>query len=267
MDRQAQVKPRRRRLSRRRFLLGGLVGAPLAALGDAAFVEPGWIKVRTLRLTESRPKHRLVHFTDLHHKGDHAYLDRIVARINSLSPDVVCFTGDLIEDKAYLSEALAGLARIKSPMYGVPGNHDYWAKVPFDGIARCFASTGGAWLIEETRVTASGNLTIIGSACLKASALPPPPSPGSKNVLLVHYPAWVKHLAGLNYDLILAGHSHGGQVRIPFYGAIMVPFGVEQYEVGLFRTASGPLYVNPGLGWFPVPLRFNCRPEITVIEL
>ena len=66
---------------------------------------------------------------------------------------------------------------------------------------------------------------------------------------------------------MLAGHSHGGQVRIPFYGPIMVPFWVDEFDLGRFETASGTLYVNPGIGWFPVPIRFNCRPEITVIEI
>lgn len=68
-------------------------------------------------------------------------------------------------------------------------------------------------------------------------------------------------------DLVLAGHSHGGQVRLPFYGPVFLPFGVEQYDLGLFHTPSGPLYVNPGIGWFPVPIRFNCRPEITLFEV
>ena len=47
----------------------------------------------------------------------------------------------------------------------------------------------------------------------------------------------------------------------------MVPYGVDEFDLGLFQTASGPLYVNPGIGWYPVPLRFNCRPEIAVIEI
>ena len=68
-------------------------------------------------------------------------------------------------------------------------------------------------------------------------------------------------------DLILAGHSHGGQVRIPFYGPILLPYGVGRYDLGMFRTGCGPLYVNPGIGWFPVPIRFNCQPEITVFEI
>jgi len=83
----------------------------------------------------------------------------------------------------------------------------------------------------------------------------------------MHYPAWVQNLSTEKYDLMLAGHSHGGQVRVPFYGALMVPFGVGRYDLEMFPTASGPLYVNPGIGWFPVPIRFNCRPAITVFEM
>ena len=74
-------------------------------------------------------------------------------------------------------------------------------------------------------------------------------------------------LAGKAYDLVLPGHSHGGQVRLPFYGPVIVPFGVGRYDLGLYRTDSGPLYVNSGIGWYPIPVRFNCRPEITVIEI
>jgi predicted MPP superfamily phosphohydrolase len=83
----------------------------------------------------------------------------------------------------------------------------------------------------------------------------------------MHYPAWVERLGGQTFSLLLAGHSHGGQVRVPFYGPIFVPFGVGRYVMGSYQTGSGPLYVNPGIGWFPVPIRFNCRPEITVFEI
>jgi hypothetical protein len=83
----------------------------------------------------------------------------------------------------------------------------------------------------------------------------------------MHYPAWAKKLGGQKFDLMLAGHSHGGQVRIPFYGALITPFGVDGYDLGFYQTPAGPLYVNPGIGWYYVNARFNCRPEITVIEI
>ena len=92
-------------------------------------------------------------------------------------------------------------------------------------------------------------------------------NPAMKNIFLMHYPASVKNLGGQKFDLVLAGHSHGGQVRLPFYGALMVPFGVDEFDLGLFNTRSGQLYVNPGIGWYPVAIRFNCRPEITLIEI
>lgn len=260
------MRIRRPQMTRRRFLLGAAIAAPLAIVGDGLAVEPEWIRTRQLKLTPN-PTHRLVHFTDLHHKGDRAYLERIVASINDLAPDFVCFTGDLIEDGEHLPEALELLAAIRAPLYGVPGNHDYWAKVPFTEIKACFARSDGKWLLDESVLTKDGRVTITGAANLKFKRQPLPPSAGTRHIFLMHYPAWVKKLEGHTFDLILAGHSHGGQVRIPFFGAPIVPFGVDEYEVGLFNTPAGPLYVNPGLGWFPVPFRLNCRPEITLFEL
>lgn len=214
-----------------------------------------------------KTKHRFVHITDIHHKGDRAYFQSLVRKVNALSPEFVCFTGDLVEKKEYLAEALDILSGIKSPLYGVAGNRDYWAKMPFDGIAAHFKASGGQWLIGQTAVTADGQFTILGSACLKANEPPLRQNASTRNILLMHYPAWVNNLAEQKFDLLLAGHSHGGQVRIPFYGPLMVPYGVGHYDMGLFQTACGPLYVNPGIGWFPVPIRFNCRPEITVFEV
>ena len=173
----------------------------------------------------------------------------------------------MIEETRYLNEALEILAGIKSPLYGVPGNHDYWSKAPFEPIARSFETSGGAWLLDESRVTSDGKFTILGARCLSSRQPPIRPEPATRNIFLMHYPLWVEKFGSTKFDLLLAGHSHGGQVRIPLYGAIFVPFGVGKYVMGMFHTAAGPLYVNPGIGWFPVPIRFNCRPEITIFEL
>ena len=252
--------------SRRRFLIAALLSAPFLAVADAKWVEPKWVRTRRIRLGDRTPTHRIVHFTDVHHKGDRAYLEAVVRRINALSPDLVCFTGDVIEETRHLPAALEILAGIKSPLYGVPGNHDYWSKAPFEPIARCFTATGGAWLLDEQRVTADGKFTISGATCLGSRRALLRANPATRNLFLMHYPAWIGNLGAQRFDLTLAGHSHGGQVWLPFYGPIYVPFGVGRYVRGLFDTPAGPLYVNPGIGWFPVPIRFNCRPEITVFE-
>ena len=257
----------KRKFSRRRFLLASVLGIPGALVGHARFIEPDWLKVRTIRLSSEARKLRFVHFTDLHYKGDRETAEAVVHRINSLSPDFVCFTGDLIEEPGDLDAAVKILAGIKSPLFAVPGNHDFWTKLPMSRFVNAFTQIGADWLLDESRSLADGKVHLVGASCRSDHDPLPAPKVGAFNLLLMHYPAWVNNLRGSNFDLILAGHSHGGQVRIPFYGAIMLPFAVDQYDLGMFQTSAGRLYVNPGIGWFPVPLRFNCRPEITVFEL
>jgi predicted MPP superfamily phosphohydrolase len=259
------MKPRK--FSRRAFLAAGLLTAPCVVVADVGWLEPQWVKIRRLRLAQGNAAHRFVHFTDLHHKGDRAHTQSVVDMINSLKPDFVCFTGDIMEEAKFLPEALELLSGVKAPMYGVPGNHDFWSRAPFGDIIKCFAATGGGWLINQQHVIADGKINVIGVALFGRHTVLPSVKPGMKNILLMHYPAWVKQLNGGPFDLILAGHSHGGQVRIPFYGPLIVPHMVDEYDLGLFHTPAGPLYVNPGIGWYPVPIRFNCRPEITVFEI
>jgi len=235
---------------------------------DAVWLEPTFLKTRHVRIGTGEPSHRLVHFSDVHHKGDRDYLISVVNHINSLKPDFVCFTGDLIEEQKYLDEALGLLAEINAPIYGVPGNHDYWSRVSFAPIHKCFETRGGAWLLNEQRQIAGGKINLIGITCNYSRQGPLPMDPSRKNILLMHYPAWAKKLGSQKLDLMLAGHSHGGQVRIPFYGPLIVPFNVDEYDLGLFQTPSGPLYVNPGIGYiYKYSFRFNCRPEITAIEI
>jgi len=256
------------KINRRRFLAAALLATPCAVWSDAKLVEPTWVKIRPLRLGQGPGTQRLVHFTDLHHKGDRAYLQSVVAQINALAPDFACFTGDLVEDKKFMPETLEILSGLKIPLFGVPGNHDYWCGASFAPIQKCFAATGGAWLLDGHRTIADGRINLIGMTCMRGDEPHLPLNPATKNILLMHYPAWAKRLGGQRLDLILAGHSHGGQVRIPFYGAPVIPFGCDEYDLGLFQTKAGPLYVNPGIGYIhDYNFRFNCRPEITVIEI
>lgn len=256
------------RISRRKFLAAVLLATPGAVFADAKYLEPTWLKVRHRRIGNGPPAHRFVHFTDLHHKGDANYLKSVVAKINWLAPDFVCFTGDIIEEEKFLAEALDILAVVKAPMFGVPGNHDYWSKISFAPIHQCFNANGGAWLLDEPRTIAGGKINLIGITCEKYDQALLPLNPAVKNILLMHYPAWAKRLGDQKFDLMLAGHSHGGQVRLPFYGPLFVPYGVDEYDLGLFATKAGPLYVNSGIGYiYGYNFRFNCRPEITVIEI
>lgn len=253
-----------RKTTRRRFIALLLVATPAVLVADAFLIEPRWLKPRVIRLCTGKPTLRVAHFTDLHYKGDKKFALRLVARINRLEPHLVCFTGDLFDEPEHLPEALERLRQIKAPLYGVPGNHDFWGRANFALIRDAFASTGGRWLMDESVQTADGKTTIHGAA-----ARPPTfePNPETKNVLLMHYPDWVEQVSTRRFDLILAGHSHGGQVRLPFFGPVIETVNAAKYSLGLYRTQAGPLYVGSGVGWFYTRARFNCRPELALLEL
>lgn len=250
-------------MTRRNFIRLAVLGAAGAAGVDAAVIEPERLRVTNLTLTPGQL--RLVHFTDFHYKGDEEYAAEVVEAINALAPEFVCFTGDLVEDKRFASAALAFVRQIKAPVYGSPGNHDYWCGADFADYEQAFASTGGAWLVDRSVVLAQRDLEIVGMAMKGIHAFQP--AQAARRILLLHYPEMADHLQGPRFDLILAGHSHGGQVRLPFYGALKLPYGVGSYDMGYFESAGGPLYVNVGIGTYHLPLRFNCRPELTLIRM
>jgi uncharacterized protein len=249
-----------------RCLAWGVVGFVLALAGCVAYarwLEPHWLKVRTVRIGNGSPHLRVCHISDLHYTAaDRAYLERIGHAIGALKPDLVCFTGDLADSAELAQEAAKFFTRLGCPVYGVPGNHDIFDRTLYEDA---FAATGGQWLKDAAVSLPGGRGTMVGQGERQTGTLSVAgPRPW---ILLVHAPQAIDGSHGQPFDLILAGHSHGGQIRLPFLGALIVPYGVGQYEVGMYHTPAGPLYVSPGLGTFFVPARFGCRPEITLLEL
>ncbi len=244
----------------------GMILGVAGLVADAVAIEPGWLKVRRVRMNRA-PKHRFVHVTDIHHKGDAAFLERVVAAIKAEQPEFACFTGDLVEEARYAAEALAILGEAGCPLYGIPGNHDFWADMDFDAARETFAKSGGAWLMDEGATAAGGEIQLFGLSGVDFKHAGAPRVPQRTNILLSHYPEAADRLSGAAFDLILAGHSHGGQVRLPGVGALMVPSQVGAYELGLYQTPAGPLYVSSGIGYFFADIRLCCRPEIVVFEI
>jgi predicted MPP superfamily phosphohydrolase len=231
---------------------------------DSRFAEPIWLRVTEFEVYP-QPTTRFVHFSDLHYKGDAEYAARVVRTINALEPEFVCFTGDLVEEARFAPAALDFIRQIARPVYGCPGNWDYSSRADFQQYEKAFGATGGAWLEDRSAVLKKQNIELIGMGLRGVHALGEPQA--VRRILLIHYPTQADRLDGRRYDLILAGHSHGGQVRLPFYGALVVPYGVGDYDQGRFNSLGGPLYVNAGIGTYLLPVRFNCRPEITVVRL
>lgn len=265
MNRERQESISENLLTRRQFLTLALTAAPSIALANAVEFEPNWLKVSRFALPGAASGCTFVHISDLHHCGNLKYTDEIISAIRKEQPEFVCFTGDLIDASGHLNEALEIIRSIGVPVFGVPGNHDQLCSYSFQDHYRAFTGTGGAWLMNQRALFRDKSIEIIGLAGLSSVTLPPPGT--SRRLVLTHYPAVADRISGARSTVILAGHSHGGQVRLPLIGALYLPSGVGPYDHGLFQTAAGPLHVSAGLGTSVVPVRFNCRPEITVIQI
>ena len=255
----------RRRLLRLRYLPLLVILICIGCAVDAFLIEPNWVRIRPVDLADGKGSLRIVHISDLHYRGDADALRRLVGTINGIDADFVCFTGDLIEnDDTLADEAMAILGTRNKPTYGIRGNHDGWAADSTERANAELRKTGGSWLDYQTVRVDQKGCEITGDVrrAQKANAAP---NPGSvKRVLLIHNPDTVKRITAQSYDLILAGHTHGGQIRLPVIGNPIYHAG--PYEQGLYRTDAGPLYVNPGIGTYWIRARFFCRPEITVLS-
>lgn len=241
-------------------------GAILAGLVYMFLVEPHWLAVRRVFIEGLGPI-RLVHVTDIHFKGDTAWLARVVRALNAQDVDAVCFTGDLVERAEDLDAALELLSACRHPVYAVPGNHEYWSKSDLDRMAEALRETGGRLLVNDSVSLATGVVVVgldDGIAGRPNVERAFSGTEGTRRIVLFHEPEWVERLEGNTFALALAGHSHGGQMRLPWLGSPFVPGGTGRYQRGLYRTDAGPLYVSGGVGTYLVPARLFCRPEIVV---
>jgi predicted MPP superfamily phosphohydrolase/tetratricopeptide (TPR) repeat protein len=244
---------------------------------DGFFIEPRWIEVTRVELETDKLKNttlRIVLFSDTHCEQKASIEGRVVEIVNSLNPDVIIFGGDSLNTPKGLplfKETLAAMnARLGK--FAVRGNFDthYWKELDL------FSQTGFKELNAETDAVSKDGETFY----VTGFNVPCPTDfnkelrnvPVEKySILLYHYSDLAESLKGLNVDLYLSGHTHGGQVRLPFYGApvTLSRFG-KKYEAGMYTIGQTKLYVNRGIGLEnkPAPkVRFLCRPEITVFEL
>lgn len=277
-------------ISRRSFIRKGL-GMSLSLLGIGLLTgvysflgERFWYQVQEINLTiPSLPPSfkgwRIVQFSDIH-LGFHFEADdlgRVIRKINQLKPDIIFFTGDFIQVRyPYAERAVSQLQNLMDPRGGkwaILGNHDYFPK---ETVVQALHDSN--FLILENsygHIEHNGQLLYIagvGDVLNKVDDITGTLVGLSEQdciLLLAHEPDFAHESVKYPIRAQFSGHSHGGQVRIPFYGSIIDTKGAKDYMEGLHYVGERkmPLYVNRGIGTTQLPIRFFCRPEITLFHL
>ena len=218
---------------------------------------------------------RAIHLTDLHVDRHQSRHDNVTLAVEELQPDWIFITGDLLNVPEGLSHLFGFLARLReiAPVYITLGNHDHYSGVPISQFAELADRHKIILLINQTTFisTGSGELAIVGvdDPSLHRADLRciPPPANRRFTLLLAHAPNILDMMDEDHaVDLILCGHSHGGQWQIPGVPTFWLPPGCRGRISGRHENARHRLYVNRGLGWSFLPFRWNCRPEIAVID-
>ncbi len=277
-------------VSRRTFLgLGGaaVVGAGLYSTEyERHEVEVIEHTVKLPNLADSFHGMRLVQISDVHfHEFSEAYYIRdVVERVNKLKPDMVLLTGDFVTDgplphafaRAQTNPCAEVLQKLECPhRYAVMGNHDAEVGVSFviDALtAHDIPVLENQYVPIERdgrRFWLAGAANVTSHMARLELAVPPKTIRGDDPVILMaHEPDFLDHVAQYGgVDFMVSGHTHGGQVRLPLVGPLILPPLGRKYVEGFFQRGQTRLYVNRGLGTVGLPVRFMCRPEITVFTL
>jgi len=219
----------------------------------------------------------IAHFSDLHITGRIGidYFHEVVDRVESLRADLIAVTGDVIDAVEHMDWLGETLGRLTAPLgaYFVLGNHDQFsgqAALVRRALSEAgLTDLGGLWQRVDS---AGGELIVAGNELpwfqLSAQMWQlPPKRPSQLRVLLAHSPdqfAWARRR---DFDLVLAGHTHGGQICLPVIGPIHCPswHGVK-YASGVFLEPPTVMHVSRGVS-SELPIRLNCRPEVTKLVL
>jgi len=218
---------------------------------------------------------RILHLSDLHGRWVGRSHRRLFAALSGTRFDLVAVTGDLLDMHA--GGMLPAIALIeglvpRAPTYVVPGNHDR-SRPEFRELMDALVALGAKVLInrgEELRVgpariwVAGLDDATLGLDDLEAALR------GRQArwcLLLSHCPAIFPQAAAMGVQLVLAGHTHGGQVRLPLVGAVWLPPGSGGFEGGLYCRDGHWLHVTVGLGTTLIPVRLLCRPELVLLVL
>ncbi|RLL45176.1 metallophosphoesterase [Oceanobacillus piezotolerans] len=280
-------------MNRRTFLKRGLASL-ITALGlsgsgyvYARNIEPFLLQIkkesiRSHKIPSSFNGFKIVQFSDTHigfHYGLEQ-LNKLVSKINNLKPDIIVFTGDLVDEpnkynnhfnlQEILSKLQAGYGK-----YWIYGNHDHGG-YGTDIINNVMEQSGFNLLQNSHTLIENGNDRFI-LAGIDDVMLGDPDIHAALNnandelftILLSHEPDFADYVSSFPVDVQFSGHSHGGQVRLPFIGHLYTPDFAQKYVQGKYQIKDSDLtlFVNSGIGTTRLPYRFLCKPEVHLYTL
>ena len=277
-------------ITRRNFIIGssaaGLGLATYAGTHGRHQIELTKRTIPIRNLPDAFQGFRIAQISDIHLEEytEAFYLEEFVRRINALKPDLVLLTGDFISagprpfSVAYkaagvCAEILEGLTCPQR--YAILGNHD--VTVGPEHVIQPLQAHGTPVLVDsyvpiergKDHIWLSGACDPGTSTCYLDMAIPP--MPNAPVIFMAHEPDFVdtvvQHPRFPLIDLMLSGHTHGGQVRLPILGPLILPSMGKKYVEGLFHFDHMQLYVNRGVGTVGLPFRFNCPSELTELTL
>jgi len=273
------------RISRREFVrTAGLAGLGAVAVGVLAVESPHRfeINVHSRAVRGLTAGLRVALLTDFHLGPNLGPSDlaRWVRASNSMRPDLVCIVGDIV-DQAYrgdLSELKALLPELSAPLgvYAVPGNHDRTRYRRFDVFREALREARVTLLVNEA-VAVRDDLYLaglddfrVGRPDLEATLAGSAGGDGVATVFLTHNPDVIPELPtepNSGVDLLLAGHTHGGQIRLPGIGPLVTSSAYGARYASGWVPAPLPAFVSRGLGVTTLPFRFACPAEVVVLDL
>jgi hypothetical protein len=258
-------------------------------IGSRFFTNLNRFKVETVHLELPRLPHafsgfRAVQISDIHMGGwmNLARLQTVADLVAAQQPDVLLITGDFLFGHRFTESSRQGiddLVKVLAPLaasipsYAVLGNHDYWTsqKAVREMLRRCGITDLTNSVSTLTRN--GGHLYLCGvddvhHGDVRLDDVVAQLSEDGAAILLVHQPDFADTSAATGkFDLQVAGHSHGGQIVVPFYGPPVLPRSGRKYPSGLYRVGNMFQYTNRGVGVDRMPIRFNCPAEITTFVL
>jgi len=219
----------------------------------------------------SRSLH-ILQLSDIHIRTKGPWLETLLSHLTGIQPDILVLTGDVVTtgwDQEAVNQFLKQIPKGRLGSFAVMGNWEYWSGAK-PSVWRPFLQKHSITLLVEEAIHLS-EITIVGTDDHLAGNSNPTQLlqnlSDHPTLVLTHSPEHFRDLVHPNVDLVLAGHAHGGQMRLPFLGPVWVPKGTGNYIGGWYQQNNSLLFVSRGIGWSVAPLRYRCPPEIASIYL